>query len=79
MDECNFTCFEHDCGDNVIFEDNTLSIEQLEQFQDNTNHHVALEKIAKYMNANIEDLKHHYRQHIRTLVKIHGKVPPCII
>ncbi len=60
LDECNFTCFEHGCGDNVIFEDNTLSIDQLEQFQDNTNHHAALEKIAKYMNENIEDLTHRF-------------------
>ncbi len=60
LDECTFTCFEHGYGDNVIFEDNTLSIEQIEQFQSSTSHHAALEKIAKYMNANAEDLTHRF-------------------
>ncbi len=62
LDECTFTCFEHGYGDNVIFEDSTFSTEQIDQFQSSTNYHAALEKISKYMNANIENLTHRFLQ-----------------
>ena len=56
--ECVFTCFAHGYADNIMLEQSGFSVRKLDKFQSAQNSKIqnALNKIERYMNANLTRL-----------------------